>query len=127
MVIGFALGLIALSIPTLLINAYFASLVLNCCAGARSRLSALFNACGAETSSCAIVVESPYARLFAGAPNVVVGVLWVIALFGLAGYWVASGTLVVPLPYLVVALGSLGVGAYLIHALVVVLKEPCPL
>ena len=73
------------------------------------------------------MVATPYARLFAGAPNVVVGVLWVLALFGLAGYWIASGTLVVPLPYLVVALGSLGVGAYLIYALVVVLEEPCPL
>ena len=127
MIVGLALGLIALSIPTLLINAYFASLVLGCCPGARSRLSRLFNACGAETSSCAIVVETPYARLFAGAPNVLVGVLWVIALLGLAGYWLVSETLVVPLPYLAVALGSLGVGAYLIYALVVVLKEPCPL
>ncbi len=127
MAVGFALALIALSIPALLINVYFASLVLRCCPGLRSRLSALFNACGAETSSCAIVVETPYARLFAGTPNVVVGVLWVLALLGLAGYWVVSGTLVVPLPYLAVALGSLGVGAYLIYALVVVLKEPCPL
>ena len=122
-----AVMLIALSIPTLLINVYFASLVLQCCPELRGRLSVLFNACGADTSSCAIVVETPYARLFAGAPNVVVGVLWVIALFGLAGYWLVSGTLVVPLAYLAVALGSLGVGAYLIYALVVVLKEPCPL
>ena len=30
MIVGLALGLIALSIPTLLINAYFASLVLGC-------------------------------------------------------------------------------------------------
>jgi len=127
MVVGLALGLIALSIPALLINTYFASLVLGCCPGVQSRLSRLFNACGAETSSCAIVVETPYARLFAGAPNVLVGVLWVIALLGLAGYWLVSATLVVPLPYLAVALGSLGVGAYLIYALVVVLKEPCPL
>ena len=126
MIVGLALGLIALSIPALLINVYFASLVLGCCPGLRSRLSRLFNACGAETSSCAIVVETPYARLFAGAPNVLIGVLWVIALFGLAGYWLVSATLVVPLPYLAVALGSLGVGAYLIYALVVVLKEPCP-
>jgi len=127
MVVALAVALIALSIPTLLINIYFASLVLQCCPGLRSRLSALFNACGADTSSCAIVIETPYARLFAGAPNVLVGVLWVIALFGLAGYWLVSGTLVVPLAYLAVALGSLGVGAYLIYALVVVLEEPCPL
>ncbi len=127
MVVGLALALIALSVPALLINVYFASLVLKCCPGLRSRLSALFNACGADTSSCAIVVETPYARLFAGAPNVVVGVLWVVALFALAGYWLASGTLVVPMGFLVVALGSLVVGGYLIYALVVVLKEPCPL
>ena len=127
MVVALAVVLIALSIPTLLINVYFASLVLQRCPGLRSRLSALFNACGADTSSCAIVVETPYARLFAGAPNVVVGVLWVIALFGLAGYWLVSGTLLVPWTYLAVALGSLGVGAYLIYALVVVLREPCPL
>ena len=127
MVLAMALALIALSIPALLINVYFASLVLQCCPGLRRRLSTLFNACGADTSSCAIVIETPYARLFAGAPNVVIGVGWVIALLALAGYWIATGSLVVPLAYLAVALGSLGVGAYLIYALVVVLREPCPL
>jgi len=29
-----------------------------------------FASCGADTSSCAIVVRTPYARLFGGTPNV---------------------------------------------------------
>jgi len=123
----FGFLLVALAVPALLINLYFVSLILNRWSKLRRGLSTLFHACGADTSSCAIVIATPYARLFAGAPNVLVGTLWCLALLGLAGFWLLTGTTPVPWPFLMVAGASLLVGAYLVHALVVVLKEPCPL
>jgi uncharacterized membrane protein len=122
---GAVLALLATA--ALLINLYFASLAFGRWPGLRRVLGRLFTACGAETSSCAVVVATPYARLFGGAPNVVAGIPWCLALLGLAGYWMAVGRVVVPWPYLVVAAASLVVGAYLIYALVAVLKQPCPL
>ena len=116
-----------LAIPALLINLYFASLILGRWPWLRRTLGRIFTACGADTSSCAIVAATPYARLFGGAPNVAAGVPWCLALLGLAAYWIASGRLVVPWPFLAVAVATLLVGAYLIYALVVVLKQPCPL
>ena len=116
-----------LAAAALLINLYFASLALGRWPALRRALGRLFTACGADTSSCAVVVATPYARLFGGAPNVLVGIPWCLALLGLAAYWMASGRLVVPWPYLAVAAASLAVGAYLIYALVAVLKQPCPL
>ena len=70
-----ALVLVALTVPALLINLYFASLILGRWPRVRHHLGALFSACGADTSSCAVVVRTPYARLFAGAPNVHVGIV----------------------------------------------------
>ena len=81
----------------------------------------------AETSSCAIVVRTPYARLFGGAPNVYVGVAWNVALLGLAAAWLVSGHLTVPWPYLLVAGASVLVGLYLVWALLADLRQPCPL
>jgi uncharacterized membrane protein len=111
----------------LLINLYFAALILGRWPRLRGALGRLLTACGADTSSCAIVATTPYARLLGGAPNVAAGIPWCVALLGLAAYWIASGRMVVPWPYLVVAAGTLLVGVYLIYALVVVLKQPCPL
>jgi uncharacterized membrane protein len=122
-----AIGLVALTVPALLINLYFTSLMLGRCPGLRHRLGVLFRACGADTSSCAIVVQTPYARLFGGAPNVHVGLVWNVALLGLALWWMASGRIVVPWPYLIVAAASVLVGLYLVRALVVDLRQPCPL
>jgi len=122
---GVLLALLAAA--ALLINLYFASLATGRWPALRRALGRLFTACGADTSSCAVVVATPYARLFGGAPNVLAGIPWCLALLGLAAYWMASGRLVVPWPYLAVAAASLAVGAYLIYALVVVLKQPCPL
>jgi len=119
--------LAALAAAALLINLYFASLAFGRWPGLRRVLGRLFTACGAETSSCAVVVATPYARLFGGAPNVVAGIPWCVALLGLAGQWIVSGRVTVPWPYLAVAAASLAVGAYLIYALVAVLKQPCPL
>lgn len=116
-----------LAVAALLVNLYFVSLMLGRWPRARQALSRLFNACGAETSSCAIVVATPYARLFGGAPNVAAGIPWSLAVLGLAVFWIATGRMVAPWPYLAVAAATVLVGAYLIHALVVVLKQPCPL
>jgi uncharacterized membrane protein len=122
-----ALLLVALTVPVLLINLYFASLILGRWPGLRHRLGALFTTCGADTSSCAVVVRTPYARLFGGAPNVHVGIVWNLALLGLALWWVLTGRVEVPWPYLIVAGASVLVGLYLVYALVVELRQPCPL
>lgn len=126
MATGAGVLLALLATGALLINLYFASIALGW-AGLRARLGRFFNACGADTSSCVIVFATPYARLFGGAPNVAAGIPWCLSLLGLAAYWIVAGRLVVPWPYLVVAAGTLVVGAYLIYALVAVLKQPCPL
>jgi uncharacterized membrane protein len=95
--------------------------------GLRDGLGALFRTCGADTSSCAIVVRTPYARLFGGAPNVHVGIIWNLALLGLAVAWMLTGRATVPWLYLIVAGASVLVGLYLVRALVVDLRQPCPL
>lgn len=130
MVVGSPLAaalLATLALPALLINVYFSSLVLDRWPGLRLWLAGLFGVCGVETRSCSLVAKTRYARMFGGLPNVFVGILWCVALFGLAGYWAATGTSVVPWPFLVVAAASVVVAGYLVHALVVVLKQPCPL
>jgi uncharacterized membrane protein len=127
MAVAAGLALLALASCALAINLYFTALLLDRWPALRRRLGRLFNACGADTSSCAVVVRTPFARMFGGVPNVALGLLWCVALIGLAAYWMATGRVVVPWPYLVVAAGTLAVAAYLIHALVVVLEQPCPL
>lgn len=127
MTAALALGLVALTVPALLINLYFTLLILHRWPGLRHRLGVLFTTCGADTSSCAIVVQTPYARLFGGAPNVHLGIVWNVALLGLALSWLATGRVLVPWPYLVVAGASVLVGLYLVRALVVDLRQPCPL
>lgn len=127
MTAALAIGLVAMTVPALLINLYFTSLILGRWPELRHRLGVLFASCGADTSSCAIVVRTPYARLFGGAPNVYVGIAWNLALLGLAGSWILSGRVAVPWPYLFVASVSVLVGLYLVRALVVHLRQPCPL
>jgi uncharacterized membrane protein len=122
-----AILLLVLTTAALLINVYFVTLIYGRGAAVQRRLSGLFHACGADTSTCALVVTTPYARIFAGAPNVLAGIFWCVALYALAGYWLASGRLVVPWPYLMVAAGTVSVAGYLIYALVVILRQPCPL
>ena len=127
MIAALALGLIVLTIPALLINVYFTALILDRWPGLRHRLGGLFMTCGADTSSCAIVVRTPYARLFGGAPNVYVGIVWNVACLALALAWLARGRLAVPWPYLAVAAASVLVGLYLVWALIARLRQPCPL
>jgi len=119
--------LVVLLVPAMAINLYFTALLLGRWGRLRARLSGLFATCGADTSSCSIVVRTPYARLFGGAPNVWLGIVWCLALAPLAVHWIVSGTAPVPWPYLVVAAGTVAVGIYLVYALVVLLKQPCPL
>jgi len=125
--VALAIVLAALTVPALLINLYFTALMLDRWPRLRHGLGALFTTCGADTSSCAIVVRTPYARLFGGAPNVYVGIMWNVALLGLALRWMVTGGLVVPWPYLLVAVVSVLVGVYLVRVLVVDLRQPCPL
>ncbi len=127
MTAALAIGLVMLTVPALFINLYFTSLMLGRWPGFRHRLGVLFTTCGADTSSCAIVVRTPYARLFGGAPNVHVGIIWNVALLGLALSWMVSGRVAVPWPYLIVGAVSVLVGVYLVRALVVDLRQPCPL
>src|SRR5262245_35649581 len=54
-----AIALLVLTIPALLINLYFALLLFGRWPGLRDSLGALFRTCGADTSSCAIVVRTP--------------------------------------------------------------------
>jgi uncharacterized membrane protein len=127
MTAALAIGLVVLTIPALLINIYFTLLILRRAPELRQRLGSMFTACGADTSSCAIVVQTPYARLFGGAPNVYVGIVWNVALLGLAVTWIASGRVSAPWPYLVVAAATVVVGVYLVYALIARLRQPCPL
>jgi len=127
MTAALAIGLVMLTVPASLINVYFTSLILDRWPGLRHRLGGLFRTCGADTSSCAIVVRTPYARLFGGAPNVYVGIVWNVACLGLALMWLVNGRAVVPWPYLVVAAASVLVGLYLVRVLIVDLRQPCPL
>ena len=122
-----AIALAALTVPALLINLYFTALILDRWSGLRHRLGALFRTCGADTSSCALVVRTPYARLFGGAPNVYVGIAWNVACLGLALAWMVSGRTAVPWPFLLVAAASVLVGLYLVWVLLVDLRHPCPL
>src|SRR6266446_570552 len=89
--VALAIVLAALTVPALLINLYFTALMLDRWPRLRHGLGALFTTCGADTSSCAIVVKTPYARLFGGAPNVYVGIIWNVALLGLALRWMVTG------------------------------------
>ena len=91
MTVALAIVLAALTVPALLINLYFTALMLDRWPRLRHGLGALFTTCGADTSSCAIVVKTPYARLFGGAPNVYVGIIWNVALLGLALRWMVTG------------------------------------
>lgn len=127
MTTALSIALVVLTVPALLINLYFTLLLLDRAPGLRDSLGALFRTCGADTSSCAIVVRTPYARLFGGAPNVHLGVLWNLALIGLAVAWMLTGRATVPWLYLIVAGASVLVGLYLVRALVVDLRQPCPL
>ncbi len=81
--------------------------------------------CRMEERTCASVVFTPSARVF-GPPNSLLGQVFYAAL--LAG--AVSGSLTHPRLwplYLAAGLVSVGLGVYLSHALLFVLRVPCPL
>ncbi|HEY8477782.1 MAG TPA: vitamin K epoxide reductase family protein [Chloroflexota bacterium] len=82
--------------------------------------------CRMEEGVCASIVTSPYARALLGVPNSLLGVVYYAAL--LVG--VATGLLAHPVlltALRVVALLTVALGVYLTHALLFVLRTPCPL
>src|SRR5262249_57079778 len=127
MTAALAIGLVVLTVPALLINIYFTLLILRRAPGLRQRLGSMFTACGADTSSCAIVVQTPYARLFGGSPNVYVGIVWNVAVLGLALSWLVTGRVVVPWQYLIVAGARVPGGRYPPRAPCLASPPPGPL
>lgn len=82
--------------------------------------------CAREDSSCATVVQSPYARVF-GLPNSLLGIFYYATLIG----WIAAGSTLqaVWLGWALVAVSVITVllGFYLIYALRRILRIGCPL
>lgn len=122
-----AATLLGLALGGLIVSAYFATLATGRLPALRRGLARLLGACGFETSSCVAVSQTPQARLFGGVPNAVLGLAWALALTALALDWLVTGSPRVPLGFLLVALASLVVSAYLGFSLVFVLRRPCPL
>ena len=123
-----AAGLIAASLLAFVINLYFISLMTASFPAPLKRLLGVAaHACNVEGGVCEIVVQTPYARMFGGVPNVFVGLAWNAWVIASAITLLATGEL--PLIWLswFVAASSLVVAAYLIYALLFVLKKPCPL
>jgi len=119
--------LIMLALPALVVSAYFTTLGSPRLSRLAGRLGRLLGRCGIETGSCATLADTPQARLLAGVPNGALGIAWAVALLGLALGWIVSGRIEVPHPYLLVAAASLLMSAYLLHALLFVLRRRCPL
>jgi uncharacterized membrane protein len=122
-----AWAIIALSLVGLAINLYFVSLFYSVPSWLSRALGGAARACGIDGGACKRVVLTPYARLFAKQPNIVMGLPWSLLTLACASVFLASGTF--PLWWLCVfiAFASVVVGVYLTYVLFVVLKEPCPL
>jgi uncharacterized membrane protein len=122
-----AAGLIAASLFALVINLYFISLMVPFPARLKALLGWTAHACGVEGGVCEIVVQTPYARMFGGVPNVFVGVFWNFWIVFVATQLAFTHVLPFAVFTRVIAVASLGVAAYLIYVLLFVLKKPCPL
>ena len=122
-----AAGLIVASLFALVINLYFISLMVPFPARLKALLGWTAHACGVEGGVCEIVVQTPYARMFGGVPNVLIGVLWNVWITGVAIALAATGELPFAVFTRLVASLSLCVAGYLIWVLFFVLKKPCPL
>jgi uncharacterized membrane protein len=119
--------LVLAALALLVINVYFTALILGRWPRLRQLLSRFLTACRADTSSCAVVARTSYARMVGGIPNVSVGIPWALAVLALGLVWMVTGRAVVPWPFLVVAGLTVVAAVYLIYALRVVLRQPCPL
>jgi uncharacterized membrane protein len=119
--------LVLAALALLVINVYFMALILGRWPRVRQLLSRFLTACRADTSSCAVVARSSYARMIGGIPNVSLGIPWALAVAALGLAWMVTGRPVVPWPLLLVAGLTVVAAVYLIYALQVVLRQPCPL
>ena len=120
-------ALIAVSLIGLAINLYFAALLYPVPVWVGRALGGAAAACGIDGGSCKRVVTTPYARLFAGQPNVLVGIPWCITVIVLSAIYLATGVFHLWGVCLFVAAASVLVGIYLTWVLIVKLREPCPL
>src|SRR5215831_19413048 len=107
-------GLIAVNLFALAINLYFVALLRPAGRRWNALVRATAHACGIDGGVCAVVVRTPYARIFGGVPNVYVGVLWNLFLLADATVALATGRFHLLTPALVVAAASLLVALYLI-------------
>lgn len=124
---GAAWALIAVSLLGLAINLYFVSLFYAVPAWFSRVVGGAARACGIDGQACKRVVLTPYARLFAGRPNIVLGLPWCVLVIACAAVFLATGTFPLWWPCVLIAFASVVVGIYLTYALFFVLKEPCPL
>ena len=122
-----AIGLLFFGALQGMISVYFATLLYPLPAWLGRALGRTVGACGIDGGACTRVVRTPYARLFGGQPNVLLGIAWALLVIAGAATHLATGTF--PLWWLcaTIAGGSLVVGVYLTWVLFVKLREPCPL
>ena len=122
-----AIGLLLCSALQGTISVYFATLMCPLPAWLVRGLGRAAGACGIDGGSCRRVVQTPYARLFGGLPNVLVGIGWALLVIACAVVQLVTGTF--PLWWLcaTIAWASIAVGIYLSWVLFVKLRDPCPL
>jgi len=119
-----AVALIVLGLVGLAISLYFMTLLYRMPAWLTRMLSRTAAACGIDGGSCKRVVQTPYARIFGGAPNMIVGVAWSVGVIVSSAMFLATGTFPLWRCAVVVSLASVAVGVYLTIVLFAVLKDP---
>ena len=122
-----AVVLLLLVAPLLYLNLYFLLLVRDGWAGAAQRVGFLLTTCNVDSSVCRVVVRTGWARAILGIPNTVFGLIWCGVLVWLAVQWLRTGAVVVPWWALAGAAATVAGAVVLVWALVVRLKQPCPL
>jgi len=116
--------LIGASLLGLAINLYFISIMYPVPRWFARALGGAARACGVRGGACERAAATPYARLFGGHPNVVVGTPWCLLTIVLGVVWALTGTFHLWWACAVIAAGSVAVGAYLTYVLLFVLKDP---
>lgn len=121
------IALIAVSVLQGAISLYFTTLLYPLPAWLGRSLEQAAGACGIDGGACKRVVETPYARLFGGQPNVLMGLVWAVWVVVAASIHLATGGFPLWWTSVLVSWASLLVGVYLTWALFYRLREPCPL
>ena len=119
-----AVALIAISLLGLGISLYLMSLLYPLPAWLTRVLARSARACGIDGGACKRVVQTPYARIFGGAPNMIIGTLWSVAVIVQSAVFLATGTFPLWSFAVFVSLSSVAVGIYLTIVLFFVLKDP---